>query len=158
MEIPTVSFAGPCYGLAHFLAECVDSILSQSFKNIEIIILDYSSDNTADASRAIFSNHSDRKIVFTRSRENFDKIRNYNKGICIAERKRVWILSRDDRLVPCYNLIHLFRESITSEPLASSWQLCKLGRQAEQRVTDSNRWFFRSDRVSYGKEEDNEPR
>jgi glycosyltransferase involved in cell wall biosynthesis len=99
MENPTVSFVIPCYRLAHFLAECLDSILSQSYRNIEMIILDdHSPDNTADVGRAIVASHPDRRIVYIRNRENLGNICNYNKGIRIVQGKYVWILSPDDRL------------------------------------------------------------
>jgi glycosyltransferase involved in cell wall biosynthesis len=44
---PKVSFVVPCYGLAHLLPECINSILVQSYEEFEIVIMDdCSSDNT----------------------------------------------------------------------------------------------------------------
>lgn len=49
MKPPIVSFVVPCYNLSHFLAECVESILSQAYEHIEIIIIDdQSPDNTPE--------------------------------------------------------------------------------------------------------------
>jgi glycosyltransferase involved in cell wall biosynthesis len=99
LKTPTVSFVVPCYNLAHFLAECVESILSQSYKNIEIIIIDdRSPDNTAEVSRSIISDHSGRMISYIVNSENLGNIRTYNRGIQLAQGPYVWILSPDDRL------------------------------------------------------------
>lgn len=98
-QIPKVSFVVPCYRLAHFLVECVTSILSQSYKNIEIIILDdQSPDDTAEIANGIISSHPEQMISYVLNSENLGNIRNYNKGINISRGKYVWILSPDDRL------------------------------------------------------------
>ena len=94
-----VSFVVPCYRLAHYLAECVGSILSQTYPHIEIIVLDdQSPDDTEAVARGIMVAHSDRRISYIRNPENLGNIRNYNKGIGLASGKYVWILTPDDRL------------------------------------------------------------
>src|SRR4051794_2228955 len=93
---PLVSIVVPCYRLAHFLAECVGTILCQTYHHIEIIVLDdHSPDNTEAVTRTIIVNHPDRRISYIRSPENLGNIRNYNKGIDLASGKYVWILSPD---------------------------------------------------------------
>lgn len=37
---PLVSIIVPCYGVEKYLNRCVDSLLCQSLKNIEIILVD----------------------------------------------------------------------------------------------------------------------
>jgi glycosyltransferase involved in cell wall biosynthesis len=99
MYTPNVTFIVPCYRLAHFLAECVGSILCQSYTNIEVIIMDdRSPDNTAEVAKAIVAAHPGRMITYVLNNENLGNIRNYNKGISIARGRYVWILSPDDRL------------------------------------------------------------
>ena len=94
-----VSFIVPCYRLAHYLAECIDSILSQTYPHIEITVLDdRSPDNTETIAREIVAAHPDRRISYVRNTENLGNIRNYNKGIGLASGKYIWILSPDDRL------------------------------------------------------------
>ncbi len=99
MPNPKVSFIVPCYKLAHFLEESVNSILSQSYGNIEVLILDdQSPDNTEEVSTGLVKKHPDRQITYIRNSENLGNIRNYNKGIRLAAGEHVWILSPDDRL------------------------------------------------------------
>jgi glycosyltransferase involved in cell wall biosynthesis len=96
---PTVTFIVPSYRLAQFLQESVSSILSQSFKDLEILIMDdRSPDHTANVARRLIAAHPGRQISYILNPENLGNIRNYNKGIQAARGKYVWILSPDDRL------------------------------------------------------------
>jgi glycosyltransferase involved in cell wall biosynthesis len=99
MQAPTVTFLVPCYRLAHLLAECVESIISQSYANLEVIILDdQSPDDTAEVSRGIITANGWARISYILNDRNLGNIRNYNKGIGLAQGTYVWILSPDDRL------------------------------------------------------------
>lgn len=96
---PHVTFVVPCYRLAHYLTECVSSILSQTYPHIEIIVLDdRSPDNTEAVACDIIAAHPNRRVLYARNPENLGNIRTYNKGIALASGKYVWILSPDDRL------------------------------------------------------------
>lgn len=96
---PTVSFIIPCYRLAKFLGECVESVLAQSYDNLEILILDdQSPDETPKVSEILISANPRAKISYIRNKKNLGNIGNYNKGINIASGSYVWILSPDDRL------------------------------------------------------------
>src|SRR5437764_14943821 len=95
MSEPLVSFVVPCYKLAHYLAECVDSILSQTYTNLEILIMDdCSPDNTPEVARSF----TDPRVKYIRNEPNLGHLRNYNKGIKMSQGKYVWLISADDRL------------------------------------------------------------
>lgn len=99
MHNPKVTFVVPCFRLAHFLRECVDSILHQSYPEIEVLILDdQSPDDTGRVARRILADYPDRSISYVLNEQNLGNIRNYNKGIQMARGRYVWILSPDDRL------------------------------------------------------------
>ena len=40
MKVPTVSFVVPCYRLAHLLPECINSILGQTYRDLEVLIME----------------------------------------------------------------------------------------------------------------------
>jgi len=111
-----VTFIVPCYKLANYLIECVNSIISQSFKDIEILILDdQSPDDTAEISSSIVSTHPQHNISYILNNENLGNIRNYNKGIGMARGKYVWILSPDDRL-RSENIVEKYVQLMESHP------------------------------------------
>jgi glycosyltransferase involved in cell wall biosynthesis len=98
-DAPIVSFVIPCYRLAKFLTECVESVLAQSYANLEILILDdHSPDDTPKVSEVLISANPGAEISYVRNTKNLGNIRNYNKGIAMARGSYVWILSPDDRL------------------------------------------------------------
>jgi glycosyltransferase involved in cell wall biosynthesis len=95
MPSPSVSFVVPCYKLAHLLAECLNSILSQSYSDFEVLIMDdCSPDNTSEVARSF----NDPRVKHIRNEPNLGHLRNYNKGISLSRGKYVWLISADDYL------------------------------------------------------------
>jgi Glycosyl transferase family 2 len=95
MNSPTVTFVIPCYNLAQFLPECVNSILAQTYRDFEILIMDdCSPDNTAEMALSF----RDPRVRYIRNKANLGHLANYNHGIALACGKYVWLISADDRL------------------------------------------------------------
>jgi hypothetical protein len=91
---PKVTFVVPCYKLAHYLPECIDSILSQTYTDFEVLIMDNCSpDNTPEVAQSF----KDPRVKHIRNQTNIGHLRNYNKGIDLARGKYVWQMSADDR-------------------------------------------------------------
>ncbi len=76
MKNPIVSVVIPNYNYAHYLRETVDSVLDQTYRNIEIIVVD---DGSKDSSKEILDSYGD-KI-----RTNFQK----NQGVSVARNNGV---------------------------------------------------------------------
>src|SRR4051794_18589574 len=92
MQNAKVTFVVPCYRLAHFLRECVDSILHQSYPEIEVLIMDdQSPDDTGEVARKIVADYPDRPVSYILNEQNLGNIGNYNKGIQMAHGRYVWI-------------------------------------------------------------------
>jgi hypothetical protein len=95
MSRPKVTFFVPCYKLAHLLPECVNSMLAQTYRDFEILIMDdCSPDNTPDVARSF----TDPRVKYVRNEPNLGHLRNYNKAISLAQGEYIWLVSADDRL------------------------------------------------------------
>ena len=93
--MPRVSFIVPCYRLAHLLAECVNSILSQTFQDLEVLIMD---DCSPDDTPQVAASFGDMRVRYVRNEPNLGHLRNYNKGLSLARGDYLWLISADDRL------------------------------------------------------------
>jgi hypothetical protein len=96
MSAPLVSFVVPCYRLAHYLGACLDSLLSQTFGRLEVIVMD---DCSPDDTASVAQSHRDPRLRYVRNERNLGHLRNYNRGISLAAGKYVWLISADDCLL-----------------------------------------------------------
>ncbi len=89
----------PCYNYAHFLKECVESVLSQVGVDVRVLILDDASpDHTPDVGMALAS--GDKRVTYRRHKANKGHIATYNEGIEWAGGDLFLLLSADDYLLP----------------------------------------------------------
>lgn len=92
-----VSVIIPCYNLGQYLCDAVDSVLSQTHKNIEIIIVNDGS--TDPYTNELLSNFSKpNTIVLTTANQGLPAARNY--GISAAKGDFVCCLDSDDMYHP----------------------------------------------------------
>jgi glycosyltransferase involved in cell wall biosynthesis len=83
------------------LGECIESILSQTYGDFEILIMDdCSPDNTGEVARSFV----DPRVKYIRNDPNLGHLKNYNKGIGLSRGAYVWLISADDRLAKPYAL------------------------------------------------------
>lgn len=93
---PLVSVIIPVYNMEKFVKTCVDSVLSQSYNNTEIILVnDGSTDNSLEICEEIAANNS--KVVLL-SQENQGVSVARNNGIKRARGEYVTFLDADDYL------------------------------------------------------------
>ena len=94
--MPQVSVIIPNYNHAPFLKARIDSVLSQSFKDFEIILLD---DCSTDASREIMETYRDKEkvahIVFNEMNSG-SPVAQWKKGIELSQGQLIWIAESDD--------------------------------------------------------------
>ncbi len=97
LQKPLVTFLVPCYNYGNYLRSCIDSIASQTYRHIEILILDdASTDNTPEIARKL--TESDDRIRYRRNEQNIGHLANYNRGIEEARGELIWLISADDCL------------------------------------------------------------
>jgi glycosyltransferase involved in cell wall biosynthesis len=97
---PLISVVIPCYNYGRFLEDCLQSVLSQTIQNMEIIVVDGGSDD--DDTIAVLKNikHPRVQVVFRKGRHLVGDNRNY--GIEMARGRYVCCLDADDTLAPTY--------------------------------------------------------
>jgi glycosyltransferase involved in cell wall biosynthesis len=94
--MPLVSILLPSYNAARFLREALDSILFQTYKNIEIILLD---DASTDATPQIAAEYAGR-ITYIRGANNVGIYDNVNVGIARARGDLIATYHADDVYLP----------------------------------------------------------
>lgn len=96
MTIPTVSVIVPNFNHAEYLRERLDSILSQTYKNFEIIILDdCSTDNSREIIESYRTNPKISKIIYNEKNSGKPFLQ-WEKGINLASGDIIWIAENDD--------------------------------------------------------------
>jgi glycosyltransferase involved in cell wall biosynthesis len=94
---PLVSVIIPTYNSSKYIKETLESILNQTYSNLEIIITDDASkDNTLDIVRG----YEDERIKILTSNKNLGISQNMNKGILASEGKYIAIMDADDWSYP----------------------------------------------------------
>src|SRR5262245_46075922 len=95
MITPKVSFVVLCHKLAHFLGDCVNSILNQSYGDFEVIIMDdCSPDNTPEVAKQF----KDPRVIYIRNETNLGFVPNFDKGVKLSRGSYLWVISADDCL------------------------------------------------------------
>ena len=86
----------PCYNQAHFLGEAIDSVLSQSYTDFEVIVVD---DGSQDDTQGVASTYVDEDPrVRLVSQENRGLAGARNRGLAESRGEYVVFLDSDDRL------------------------------------------------------------
>ena len=100
MEFPLVSIIVPMYNAAGCIARCVKSICAQSYKSIEIILLnDGSKDGTLSVCRALAA--QDHRIALV-DKPNSGAADTRNQGLALAHGRYVQFVDSDDYIAPDY--------------------------------------------------------
>lgn len=93
--MPNVSVIIPNYNHARFLPERIESVLGQTYRDFDVLILD---DASADGSRGIMERYADDdRVTVNVNRENSGSaFRQWRKGVHMTRGQYVWIAESDD--------------------------------------------------------------
>lgn len=100
MNSPLVSILIPCYNAEAHLEEAMQSILDQTYTNLEIIAInDCSSDATGTILRKMAE--QDTRIRVFDNEQNLKLIKTLNKGVALCNGEYIARMDSDDIALPC---------------------------------------------------------
>ncbi|MDI6733464.1 MAG: glycosyltransferase family 2 protein [Planctomycetota bacterium] len=95
--MPKVSVIMSVYNTEKFLKEAVDSILTQTFKDFEFIIIN---DGSTDKTQKIIESYNDNRIIILNNNQNIGASASRNKGLEIARSEYIARMDADDISLP----------------------------------------------------------
>ena len=96
---PSISICVPTYNGSSFLAECLDSILLQTFSDFELIIVDdRSSDRTLEIAKEYAARDS--RITVVENSQNLGLVGNWNRCVELAKGEWIKFVFQDDTIAP----------------------------------------------------------
>jgi len=99
MSNPNISVIIPTYNRAHLLPRAIKSVLNQTYKDFELIIVDdASTDNTEEVVREF--QEKDKRIVYVKHQKNRGGSAARNTGIKLAKGECIALLDDDDEWLP----------------------------------------------------------
>ena len=97
-----------------FLHECIESVLSQTYKDFEVVIVD---DHSPYHLNEIVNSFSDNRIRYIKNERNYgaiDVVDNWNKCLEYAKGKYIICMGDDDKLLP--NCLEVYNDLIEKYP------------------------------------------
>lgn len=92
-EKPTVSVILPTYNRAHLIGRSIQSVLDQTYKDFEIVVVD---DGSSDNTKEVIDSFSDMRIKYVRQQENRGASAVRNIGIKLAKGDYIAFQDSDD--------------------------------------------------------------
>jgi glycosyltransferase involved in cell wall biosynthesis len=122
---PLVSVVTPFYNTAPYIAECIESVLAQTYSNFEYLLVD---NKSTDGSREIASRYADRdpRIKLEGNAEFLDQLRNFNgalERISPASRYVKMVLADDAIFPECLSRMVELAEREPTVAIVSSYRM-----------------------------------
>jgi len=100
-SIPMVSILVPLYNHEKYIVECLNSLINQTYKNIEIIITNDGSTDSSDLLVKEWIKINNTKIdIYYNTQENCGIVKTLNKMINMSNGKYIALCASDDALTP----------------------------------------------------------
>lgn len=95
--MPKVSVIMPAYNAENYIAEAIDSILAQTFRDFELIVLD---DCSTDNTSRIILNYEDSRLIYLKNEKNMGVAATLNRGLETARGMYIARMDADDIAMP----------------------------------------------------------
>ena len=109
-----VSIVVPIYNTEKYLDECIESIVNQTYKNLEIILIDDGSKDKSPQMCDEWAKKDNRIKIIHKSNEGAGASR--NRGIAVATGKFIYFVDSDDYIAP--TLVEKCLNAISKSPSA----------------------------------------
>lgn len=119
--MPKISVIVPVYNAEKFLSECIKSVLNQTYKDFELLLInDGSTDNSANICKSFAENDS-RIILFNKSNEGVSKTRQF--GINKSKGEYIIFIDSDDKVDTnmLYCMLNKIVESASDMVICDYW-------------------------------------
>ena len=101
-QMPAITIVVPNYNHARYLRQRIDSVLHQTFRDFELLLLD---DCSADGSRDILRDYASKdtrtRCIFN-DQNSGSPFKQWNRGVAAAKGEFVWIAESDDFAHPMF--------------------------------------------------------
>jgi glycosyltransferase involved in cell wall biosynthesis len=109
--MPLITFVIPVYNVSSYISKCLDSILSQTEENYEVILID---DGSTDASHEICIQYAERDSrIQVYAQKNMGQGAARNEGVRLSKGQFIAFVDPDDWLHP--DMVKLGLDSLKSE-------------------------------------------
>lgn len=120
---PLISVIVPVYNVGEFLAPCLDSLISQTYENIEVLLID---DGSTDGSGVCCDNYVAKEPRFkVLHKENGGVSSACNIALDMATGDYIAFVDADDRLLPDY-FDTLYRDIVEQDADAALCNFCNV--------------------------------
>lgn len=104
-----VSVIIPTHNYGRYISEAIESVLAQTYPNIEVIVVD---DGSTDNTREVVKKYPSVKYVYQKHRGPWTPARARNNGIALSKGEYIVCLDADDKLHPDYikRCVNIIRE------------------------------------------------
>lgn len=108
MNMPKISVVVPVYNVEQYLEKCVDSLINQTYKNLEIVLVDDGSKDTSGQICDNLKNSNSNIIVIHKENGGLSSAR--NKGIEVSTGELLCFVDSDDYIE--YDMIELLYQNL----------------------------------------------
>lgn len=137
LKLPLVSFIVTSYNYEKFLYRTLESIKNQSYKNLEIIIVDDNSgDNSVKVAEDFIAQNQDLRVILLTNEQNLGQLGSMLHGLRYANGQFVSFIDSDDMLLEDYAKVHIQTHLQTSVAFTSC-RIVEIGENDEVHTLNS---------------------
>ena len=142
-----ISIVVPIYNTEKYLDECIESIVNQTYKNLEIILIDDGSKDKSPQMCDEWAKKDNRIKIIHKSNEGAGASR--NRGIAVATGKFIYFVDSDDYIDPtlvekCLNAIS---KSSSAMVMFGTTNINECGEIINKQIHYTKKYIFENDEI-----------